>query len=493
MNQKTKKKPAIVIGAGVGGMATAIRLAAKGFQVMVFEKNTYPGGKLAQLEMDGFRFDAGPSLFTMPALVEELFELAGKNPQEYFSYERLDVVCKYFYEDGCVINAFANKKDYMEELKSKLGIEAEPIEKHFTKSKEIYDITAKIFLEQSLHKPSTYLNKKTFKAALKLPRINAHLTMNAYNERVLKNEKLVQLFNRYATYIGSDPYQAPATLNIIPHLEQAIGAFFPKGGMHSITLALYKLAKELGVEFVFNSEVKNILIKEKKVAGISLENGQEHFSNLVVSNMDVFHTYKKLLPNEQHPESILNQEKSSSALIFYWGIKRSFPELALHNIFFSKKYKEEFEAIFKKQSIFDDPTIYINISSKHNIADAPPECENWFVMINVPNNVGQDWDKFIKESKKNILKKLSRNLNCTIEPLIVCEDFLDPRRIEQRTSSHLGSLYGNSSNSKLAAFFRHANFSNKIKGLYFCGGSVHPGGGIPLCLYSAKILANLVE
>jgi len=486
------KKSAIIIGAGIGGIASAIRLAALGLSVQVFEKNKYPGGKLTEIEVDGFRFDAGPSLFTMPSLVEELFELVGKNPKDHFQYERLEVVCKYFFEDEVVINAYANSEKYISELEGKLKIDGALVKQHFQKSAEIYDITAKIFMERSLHKSSTFLNMDTLKAALKLPKINAHLTMNAYNEKVLKNEKLVQLFNRYATYNGSDPYQAPATLNIIPHLEQGIGAFFPKGGMHNITMSLFELAKSLGVEFVFESMVNKILVEDKSAVGIETTE-EQHFADFVISNMDVYHTYKKLLPAEKHPYKILNQEKSSSALIFYWGIKKTFPELELHNIFFSESYRKEFEHIFQQKNIFNDPTVYLNISSKHNRSDAPDNCENWFVMINVPNNSGQDWETLIKLNRKNILQKLSRILKQEIEPLIQCEEILDPRTIEAKTSSHLGALYGNSSNSKMAAFFRHANFSNKIGGLFFCGGSVHPGGGIHLCLYSAKILSGIIK
>jgi phytoene dehydrogenase-like protein len=215
-----------------------------------------------------------------------------------------------------------------------------------------------------------------------------------------------------------------------------------------------------------------------------------HPFDLVISNMDIYPTYRKLLPKEKAPEKTLAQEKSSSAIIFYWGIKKQFPQLDLHNIFFSKNYEEEFKHIFNKNSLYNDPTIYVNISSKYLPSDAPIGCENWFVMVNVPPNSGQDWDNWIAVTRKNILTKLSRQLNQPIEDLIENESVLDPRLIEERTSSYGGSLYGNSSNNRNAAFLRHPNFSNKIKGLYFCGGSVHPGGGIPLCLHSGKITAE---
>ena len=208
--------------------------------------------------------------------------------------------------------------------------------------------------------------------------------------------------------------------------------------------------------------------------------------------MDVYPTYKKLLKDEKHPKKILEQERSSSALIFYWGIAKEFPELDLHNILFSDSYQEEFEAIFKSKSLCKDPTIYINITSKEEPVDAPKGHENWFVMINAPGNYGQDWEKLKTEAKTYILTKLNRILKIDLESLITYEHILTPTGIENNTSSYRGALYGAASNDKFAAFLRHPNFSSQIKNLFFCGGSVHPGGGIPLCLLSAKIVSDLV-
>ncbi len=189
----------------------------------------------------------------------------------------------------------------------------------------------------------------------------------------------------------------------------------------------------------------------------------------------------------------MQQERSSSALIFYWGIKKQFTQLDLHNIFFSEDYKAEFDHIWQQKTIYHNPTVYLNISSKLKPDDAPEGCENWFIMINVPANTGQDWDTLIADARKNIIQKLSGVLGEDIGSLIVTESILDPRSIESKTSSYQGSIYGTSSNSKFAAFLRHANRSSKIKNMYFCGGSVHPGGGIPLCLLSAKIVSEWVE
>jgi phytoene dehydrogenase-like protein len=221
-----------------------------------------------------------------------------------------------------------------------------------------------------------------------------------------------------------------------------------------------------------------------------LVNGTAISGDLVINNMDMVNAYKTLLKKQKQPKKLLNQPKSSSALIFYWGISQLFDELDLHNIFFSNDYKTEFAHIFQHGTIYEDPTVYINCTSVCKANDAPAGGMNWFTMINVPNNQGQDWDLLIAKAKQDILAKLSRLLETDIAPLIVFEEILDPRTIESKTSSAQGALYGNSSNTRFAAFLRHPNFSSQIKDLYFCGGSVHPGGGIPLALLSAKIMVE---
>jgi phytoene desaturase len=316
--------------------------------------------------------------------------------------------------------------------------------------------------------------------------------MDGANKKAFKDTRLVKIFNRYATYNGSSPYLSPATLNVIAHIEIIKGAFYPVGGMYSITQSLVKLAKEIGVQFNFSTPVKEIIIQNKKATGISTDKGSQNF-DIVISNMDVYNSYKKLLPTAKKPQNTLSQPKSSSGIIFYWGIKKEFTQLGLHNILFAENYEEEFDTIFSKKSIYHDPTIYLNITSKYTPTDAPPGCENWFTFINVPNNSGQNWDDFIAQAKKNIILKINRQLQTDIAPLIESEMVFDPRVIENRTSSAFGAIYGNSSNNKFAAFLRHANFSKDIKNLYFCGGSVHPGPSIPLCLLSAKITTGLIK
>lgn len=489
---KTTQKKAIVIGAGIAGLATAIRLQSEELQVSVFEMNEYPGGKLTEFSEEGYRFDMGPSLFTMPQFIEDLFKVSNKNIEDYFTYKKKDTVCHYFYEDGTRFQATSDEDEFASNASKAFNTEKEAIVKYFQKSKKKYDLTSSLFLENSLHKLSTYLSKDTVKAIVNIRSLHINTSLHEYNTDSFKDPRLVQLFDRFATYNGSSPYQTPGIMSMIPHLEQYYGTFFPKGGMHSITQSIYQLAQDLGVEFHFKTKVDSIQVKAKKAVGITA-NKKEYVGDYIITNSDVVPTYRHLLSDQKPPEKILKQPRSSSALIFYWGIEKQFPELDLHNIFFSDDYKKEFNHIFEQKDVYEDPTIYVNISSKEESQDAPENCENWFVMVNVPSNTDQDWDTIIKDVKQNILKKMSRILSEDIEKLIAFESILDPRLIESKTMSYQGALYGASSNNKFAAFLRHPNFSQRISNLYFCGGSVHPGGGIPLCLLSGKIVSELIQ
>ena len=328
-------KKALIIGAGIAGIAAAIRLAVKGYQVEVFEANSYAGGKISEIEQNDFRFDAGPSLLTMPQYIDELFELAGKKSSDFFQYQKLDTICKYFYEDGSRLTAFADEKEFIHELSDRTNESVDSIKKYRQNSAWIYNITNGVFLQRALHRLKTYLNIDALKALFGFPRIDAFRTMHKANSGLFKDERLIQYADRFATYNGSDPYQAPATLNVIPYLEQHFGAYFPEKGMYNIISSLVQLAESIGIIFHYNSPVEEIILNGNHATGIRVKH-EIITGDVVISNMDVWFTYHKLL--KQHPQlypnKTLNQERSSSALIFYWGIKKQFAELDLHNIFF---------------------------------------------------------------------------------------------------------------------------------------------------------------
>lgn len=478
-------KKAAVIGAGIGGLGAAVRLAKAGYDVTVFEANDFAGGKINSRTLGHYRFDRGPSVFTCPHYIKELYDLCGKDFSD-FEYKKLPETFNYFFPDGQQFKLPNKKEDLLNVLINELGEDRAVLERYLDKAAKNYRLIAPLFIESSLHKWSHLLNKHLLKALWNIPSYKLNATMDEENSSTFKNPKTVQLFNRFASYNGSSPFKAPAMLNMIAHLELNDGAYLPKNGMVQIADKIRDLAIEQGVKFVFNTKIDEIIVENETAVGVRY--GSAVFpADVIFSNMDIAFTYTRLLPNQKHPKRILAQEKSSSAVVFYLGVRKKFDQLGVHNIFFANNYQEEYDHIFHKKEIYHDPTVYLNITSKEIPGDAPSDGENWFLMINSPINTGQDWEQHTKDLRKIMVDKVSRLLGDDVNQYIELEDVMNPVLIEDWYSGKQGSIYGNSSNDKFAAFYRHANFSKDIKNLYFTGVTVHPGGGIPLALNSAKI------
>ncbi|NBC57015.1 MAG: phytoene desaturase [Bacteroidetes bacterium] len=483
---------AIVIGAGIAGLASALRLRHQGYEVDVFEKNTYTGGKIHAIQLGDYRFDLGPSLFTLPELVDELFKLFDEDPRNHFNYIQKETICNYFWEDGTSFSASANRDRFVKEASQFFEESEETIRNYLKRSQRKYELTSPVFLEKSLHKSKSFFNLETLKALSSAHKLDLNQSLDQVNHKSFSNEKLIQFFNRFATYNGSSPFKTPGIMSMIPHLEMQLGTYLPKKGMHDISQSLTRLAQKVGIRFHLNAPVDELMTENKTVKAIKAK-GKIYNADTVVCNMDVYTAYNTILKNAPKPEKTLKQERSSSALIFYWGINKEFKPLDLHNILFSENYKKEFEHIFDKKYFYEDPTVYINITSKHIKNDAPRGSENWFTMVNAPTHEGQDWKAQTTYIREKIINKINRNLKTNIENHIEVEKVLTPKDIEKETASFQGSLYGTSSNNKFSAFLRHPNFSKSYSNLFFCGGSVHPGGGIPLCLMSAKIIAKHIR
>lgn len=476
-----------IVGAGIAGLATSIRLASRGHHVTVFEQSNKPGGKISTLQWEGFRWDTGPTLLTLPDLVEELYVIAGEEMKTSIRYQKLEILARYFYEDGKVLNAFGDADLFMEEAENVFKEPAHRIQKYLERNKNIYNLTSDLLIFNHFLHMGTFISQKFIHALVQIWKLDSMVSMHDINEKHFDSKQLIQLFDRYASYNGSDPYRAPGTLNVVSHLEHNLGAYFPEKGMYTLASGLKELADKLGVVFHFNQPVEKVVMDRKHTKGIVVEGGI-YPSDLVVSDIDLFYLYRDLLEDIPFPVKQFKKERSTSALIFYWAMDRDFPRLDLRNILFSANDREEYRTLKYKREVYEDPTVYLFISSKQVHGDAPQGKENWYVMVHVPENLGQDWDAIIKGTRKNIIDKINRMLDVNIEPHILKEFVADPRSIESSTLSHRGALYGTSSNSRAAAFIRHPNFKKKYKGLYFVGGSVHPGGSIPLCLASAKIV-----
>jgi phytoene desaturase len=490
------RRRAAVVGAGLGGLSAAISLAAGGWTVEVYERGPGPGGKAGTQRLYGFRFDTGPSLLTMPWVFRDLFAEAGARFEDRLELIPLSVICRYFWRDGLRFDAPAGADAFTAAAAATFGEPAANLQRFFTRARRIYDITAHLFLEKSLHEWSTLRAEGFLRSLLQIGRIDSMRSLHDANAATVDDPRLVQLFDRYATYNGSSPFLTPGTMAIIPDVEYRGGAFALGGGIYALPTALERLARELGVVLHYERPVERILVEpgSRRVRGVAVA-GERLDYDVVVSNVDVSVTYPELLQDEEAPayRRYRALEPSSSGFVFYWGMGETFPELELHNIFFSEDYRREFEEIFAEQVVPEDPTVYVNITSKVTPGDAPDGGENWFVLLNVPPDRGQDWHTLGARLREAVLRRLSEQLGRDVAAAIVAEDTMSPHDIQERTASPGGSLYGIASNTRFAAFRRHANRSRRYPGLYFTGGSTHPGGGMPLVVLSGRIAAGLIE
>lgn len=487
-------KKAAIVGAGLGGLSASIYLKAKGWEVDVYEAQSFPGGKAAEDYFDGYRFDIGPSLVTMPWVFEDVFRSVGKDINQELTLVKLKEICTYFLSDGTYLKAWSDKEKFGLELEKIFPGSKKSLKKYLINAEKAHKMGGNLFLTQPIHEIKTLMKPSILYRLIKFGSIHPFSTLNKINEKYFKDSRIVQLFNRYATYNGSNPYQTPATMIIIPFIEYMGAGYGIKEGIYEIPKKLYLTAKDLGVQFNFNQKVEKISFKKNKIIGLNTKSENKTY-NVVVSNADVLYTYDKLLnlPNSKEARRYKKLEPSTSGIVFYWGIDRNFEELSVNNIFFSSDYATEFKAMFQDKTMPEEPTVYVNITSKLTPSDAPKDCENWFVLLNAPADNHQDWDLLVSKSRRTAINLISKRLGTNIERHIVAEKNLTPPEIEKRTRSTHGSLYGISSNTKTAAFLRHRNRSKRIKGLYFCGGSAHPGGGMPLVLLSGKICADLIE
>lgn len=489
------KPDTIIVGAGLAGLSAAAALAARGEAVTVFEAAAAPGGKAGCSVREGFTFDTGPSLLTMTATFDALYALCGEERKEHLEFIPLDPIGTLFWDDGTRLDYGSDAGRFGSGLETVLHEKGESLARYLTRTRRLWNTAAPLFLENALHEPSVWFSPVARKALAGLPWLAPFTPMHRLHSRYFRTGKGRQLFDRLATYNGSDPYRCPATLAIIAHAEFGLGGYAVRGGIRAIPRELEALAARHGARFRYNARVKRILTGKNRVTGVELESGEQLAAGRVICNADAKTAYETLLPgHERDPlaRRYRRLEPSSSGLVFLWGMGASFPELRVNNVFFSADYRKDFRAAFGELRCPDDPTVYVNITGKTDPEDAPPGCENWFVLVNAPRDAGQDWAAETDRIRAAVTGKLSRLLGREIAPLIRTEEVLTPADIQNRTGSAHGSLYGIASNTALAAFLRHPNRHPRIRGLWFTGGSVHPGGGMPLAVRSGMITAGLI-
>lgn len=484
---------AIVIGAGVGGLSAAIRLAVAGWQVTVYEKNPTVGGKMSEIIQDGFRWDTGPSVITMRHVLEALFADAGRRLEDYLTLLPIDPLTRYFYPDGTVLDATNDISHMSQQIAQLHPDDAEGYAAYLKYAAEIYRVTSPVFIYDQPPSPASFA-KVPLRDWLKADPLRQ---MQQAIEGHVSSPHLRQLLGRFATYVGGSPYRAPATLNLIAYLEMVEGVWYPEGGIYSIARALERLALELGVTIHTHTPVQQIIVEGGQAKGIRLHDGTQYKADVVIANSDVTTAYEHLLPRTPCIQKRLRQlkefEPSGSGFVMMLGVQSEHERLSHHNILFSSDYRREFDEIFRQQLPPTEPTVYIAITSKTDPDHAPSGCENWFILVNAPAlSADFDW-QVQRDHYRDIVLDRIESFGFSIRDKILTETLWTPMELAQNSAAHRGALYGPSANSRWTAFRRPHNRCPDVQGLYFVGGTTHPGGGVPMVMLSAQVVSKLVS
>jgi len=486
-------KSIVIIGAGLGGLSAAIALASEGFDVELVEKNDKVGGKLNILHKDGFAFDLGPSILTMPHIFEALFTRAGKKMSDYVEIQTVEPHWRNFFEDGTTLDLTPEPEAMRREL-DKLGPEAAAeFARFLAYSKKLCTETEAGYFAKGL---DSFWDLISFYGPMRSLRgFDVFRSMDQGVRRFISNPKLVDILNYFIKYVGSSPYDAPALMNLLPYIQFEYGLWYVKGGMYGLAQALERLALELGVRIRLNAEVAEITREGSRATGIRLKDGEVLPSDLVVSNMEVIPAMKQLLNSS---EAVLNKvrrfEPSCSGLVLHLGVDRIYPQLAHHNFFYSDKPREHFDAVFQQNKLSDDPTVYLVAPCKTDPAQAPAGCEIIKVLPHIPhldpdNRLSaEDYRAF----RERVLVKLERMGLSDLRRHIVTEEYWTPHDIQARYYSNQGSIYGVVANRWKNLGFKAPQRSSELKNLYFVGGSVNPGGGMPMVTLSGQLVRDKI-
>ncbi len=474
----------IVVGGGVGGLATAIRLAADGHEVSLFERNEVVGGKLATIRRDGYTFDIGPSLVTLPHLFDELFGAAGTALDEHVDLVRLDPQFAYHWPDGSELRVHDRAEQTTRAFDDLAPGAGDQWRRFDARGRRIWDVSARTFLAGPMTNPLGLAQR--MRSPLDLVAIDPLRTLHRSASRFFGDERLVQWAGRYATYSGSSPFRAPATLACIAHLEARFGCWYPLGGLDTIRMALEHVATEMGVALHTGAEVARIRSTPERVTGVELAGGASPVeADVVVADVDAEHLYTDLLPDRSARRRTLRAGRSTSGFVVCAAVRGLTPGIEHHNVWFSGDERGEFDALATGR-LAADPTVYACVSAVTDPSQAPEGCENWSILINAPAAVHVDRDRSVDV----VFDTLAAN-GVVLRDRLEFVETITPADLAERYRSPGGAIYGTSSNGRRAAFARPANRGPR-EGLYLVGGSSHPGGGLPLVLTSARIVAELI-
>jgi phytoene desaturase len=482
-----REKRAVIIGGGLGGLGVALRLGALGWRVTICESGATFGGKMNTWEAHGYRFDTGPSLITMPWVFEDLFTAAGSRLADHLTLVPMHPISEYVFPDGLQFHYSASLPDWLGTLKRIEPRDVDGFLRFMHLGARLFAVSRETFLRR---RPRDFWRAGDLRGLRSMPLRygwgNYHRAVEAH----FRSPYLRQLFDRYPTYVGSSPYRAPATLAVIPYLEYAFGGWYVPGGLYRIVESLIELARNLKIELLTEARVTALDRDRDRVTGVRLADGRKLDAEVVVMNGDASDV--PMLLGEPGAKSLPAIERSLSGLVFLLGVRRTIPTLQHHTIFFSADYHREFAELFEERKFPSDPTIYVNAPSRTDRTVVPGEGEALFIMANAPAN-DEGWsDELIAEARRRVMARLKSGGFPDLESDIVVEDVWTPQRIGARYLMPGGAIYGMNSHGWRRAFLRPPNKDSRYRGLYYVGGSTHPGGGTPTVLISAQITSELI-
>lgn len=485
----------IVIGAGLGGIASAARLARSGYQVSVFEKQSTPGGRTEVIEGKGFRFDAGPTLFLMPEVWRQTYADLGERMEDHLELVRIDPTYRVHFHDGSKIDLTSNLIDMREQLDSLSPGVFKNYLRFVEEGYRHYTLSLEKFVSRNFYSIFDEFALSNLPLLFQLKALQKHAPNVA---RYFQDPRLQAAFSFQNMYLGLSPYDAPATYSLLQYTELAEGVWFPRGGMYRAIESLTQVAEGLGVKFFYNSAVSRIDVESGRASGVTLKSGEKVKADIVIANADLPYVYQELLQDERMTRSLDKKIYTSSSLMFYWGFKgeRS-PELFHHNVFLADHaYKPSFDKIFKELTLPEEPSFYLNLPSRTEPGFAPADGDGIMVLVPVGHmndSQPQDWQALEARARRFVLQRLAGLGMPDLESRLVFEAKWGPPRYRQALNLAKGSAFGLSHNFLQVGYLRPRNRHDQLRNLYFAGASTHPGTGLPIVLLSARLVSERIH